>query len=324
MTLSSIAQSRKALELITKAFKITKNIPIDYRFIVSSLNNLDTEIPLKYRYNGLTFFVVDGSVNDGTTLVGSNKKIDGQINVGPTTGTKTLSGILYTFEEDLTKPIPLHDTVLRFIIRQLTGYNNNWTNLVSDLNHTYAKAGSIVYVQDLGISVIFNGTDWEYFNGIYKINELAAWNTVPAQFKVPNRIVHVGTSDKYTIQIILSNKTLSNEILVVDSIPATPENWRYYLINGYLYYSIGGNVYPLGDKFKVWYNTSLVVGNNNFKHDFNSNLLSGYCRINNKADNQEYNNYEFPIEVVVVDTNTVNIKSSVPVNQCDIVLVSKQ
>ncbi len=236
--LTSIEQSRKALEIITKAFKITKNIPLDVRFIVNSLSTLDTEIPMKYRYNGLVFFVVDAKINDGTTIVSENK-IDGTIGKGPTTGNETLSGILYCFESDLSKPIPLHDLVLRFIIRQIGGYNNNWTNLISDLNHTYAKAGSIINVKDLGISVIFDGNDWKYFNGIYTINTIEDWNTVPNQLKETNRLVKVGNENK----IILSDKTLSDEVIKVDSIPDIPENCRFYLINGYLYYSIGGIQY---------------------------------------------------------------------------------
>lgn len=321
--LTSIEQSRKALEIITKAFKITKNIPLDTRFIVNSLSTLDTEIPMKYRYNGLVFFVVDAKINDGTTTIISENKIDGTIGKGPTTGNETLSGILYCFESDLTKPIPLHDLVLRFIIQQIGGYNNNWTNLISDLNHTYAKAGSIINVKDLGISVIFDGNNWKYFNGIYTINKIGDWNTVPNQLKETNKLVKVGNENK----IILSDKTLSDEVIKVDSIPDTPENFRFYLINGYLYYSIGGNVYPVSDKIKIFYNTKLIIGDNTFTHNFNSKLLSTYCLINEAIDNQiindDYKNREFPLEHIVVNENSINIKSSVQINNCDIVLISK-
>lgn len=321
--LTSIEQSRKALEIITKAFKITKNIPLDTRFIVNSLSTLDTEIPMKYRYNGLVFFVVDAKINDGTTTIVSENKIDGTIGKGPTTGNETLSGILYCFESDLTKPIPLHDLVLRFIIQQIGGYNNNWTNLISDLNHTYAKAGSIINVKDLGISVIFDGNNWKYFNGIYTINKIEDWNTVPNQLKETNKLVKVGNENK----IILSDKTLSDEVIKVDSIPDTPENFRFYIINGYLYYSIGGNVYPVSDKIKIFYNTKLIIGDNTFTHNFNSKLLSTYCLINEAIDNQiindDYKNREFPLEHIVVNENSINIKSSVQINNCDIVLISK-
>lgn len=321
--LTSIEQSRKALEIITKAFKITKNIPLDTRFIVNSLSTLDTEIPMKYRYNGLVFFVVDAKINDGTTTIVSENKIDGTIGKGPTTGNETLSGILYCFESDLTKPIPLHDLVLRFIIQQIGGYNNNWTNLISDLNHTYAKAGSIINVKDLGISVIFDGNNWKYFNGIYTINKIEDWNTVPNQLKETNKLVKVGNENK----IILSDKTLSDEVIKVDSIPDTPENFRFYIINGYLYYSIGGNVYPVSDKIKIFYNTKLIIGDNTFTHNFNSKLLSTYCLINEAIDNQiindAYKNREFPLEHIVVNENSINIKSSVQINNCDIVLISK-
>ena len=321
--LTSIEQSRKALEIITKAFKITKNIPLDTRFIVNSLSTLDTEIPMKYRYNGLVFFVVDAKINNGTTTIVSENKIDGTIGKGPTTGNETLSGILYCFESDLTKPIPLHDLVLRFIIRQIGEYNNNWTNLISDLNHTYAKAGSIINVKDLGISVIFDGNNWKYFNGIYTINKIEDWNTVPNQLKETNRLVKVGNENK----IILSDKTLSDEVIKVDSIPDIPENFRFYLINGYLYYSIGGNVYPVSDKIKIFYNTKLIIGDNTFTHNFNSKLLNTYCLINEAIDNQiindDYKNREFPLEHIVVNENSINIKSSVQINNCDIVLISK-
>lgn len=320
--LTSIEQSRKALEIITKAFKITKNIPLDVRFIVNSLSTLDTEIPMKYRYNGLVFFVVDAKINDGTNII-SDDKIDSTIGKGPTTGNDTLSGILYCFESDLSKPIPLHDLVLRFIIRQIGGYNNNWTNLISDLNHTYAKAGSIINIKDLGITVIFDGNDWKYFNGVYTINTIEDWNTVPNQLKETNKLVKVGNENK----IILSDKTLSNEIIKVDSIPDIPENNRFYNINDYIYYSIGGNVYPISDKILVINNKELNIGDNIINHNFNSKLLNVYCLINIASDNQilnnKYINHEFPLEHIVVNENSINIKSSIQINNCNIVLISK-
>lgn len=324
--MTSIEQSRRALEIVTKAFQITKNIPLDYRFIISSLSNLDTEIPLRYRYNGLIFFVVDQKVNDGTTLNNGERKTNGTINVGPTTGTNQLSGILYVFESDLTKPIPLHDTMLRFIIRQLTGYNNNWTNLVTDLNHTHAKAGSIVYVEDLGISVIFNGTDWKYFSGIFTIGTEESWSTVPAQFKVQNTYVFIGTNTTLNSgirKIILSDGTLSDEILVVTDSPAKVENNRYYLVNGYLYYSINGTLYLIGDKLIIIAAKQLINEDNVITHNFNTqSLIYGYCKISTVINNH-YSNNIFPIELIMINPNQVNIKSSVAIDNCTIFLISK-
>ncbi len=109
MKRSSIQNSRLNVKPIPYNFGVNLNIPIDPRFIISSLDNIDTEIPLNLRYNGLIFFVVDATVNDGTV--------------------ETLEGLLYTFEKDLTKPIPLYDTIIRFIIHQIEISSRDYSNI---------------------------------------------------------------------------------------------------------------------------------------------------------------------------------------------------
>lgn len=313
--LPSIDQNKRALELITKSFKITKNIPIDYRFIVRNLENIDEEIPKKYRYNGLVFFVVESEVYNGTTTGGGT--VDGKINVGTTTGgDKTLNGVLYCFEENLDKPIPLHDTVLRFIVRQVGGFTNDYSKLLENLNKTYAKAGSIVYVEGLNISVIFDGTNWKYFNGVYIINNDSVWNTVPESLRVQNKLVLSNNVRK----IILNDLSLSDEVLTDKNII---QNNRYYDLNGILHYSIGDKLYKLGDN--VFFGiVNIQKGSIQVTHGLNSLLIEGYCKLTNTNSDIDVNNTIVPLSLKIIDKDNVEIKSSLNLQNIEIVLISKQ
>lgn len=288
MKRSSIQNSRLNVKPIPYNFGVNLNIPIDPRFIISSLSKIDIEIPLNLRYNGLIFFVVDATKNDGTV--------------------ETLNGLLYTFESDLTKPIPLYDTILRFIIHQIEIASRNYANIDALLKKTYSKDGNIVTVKPLGVTYIWYDNKWQYFSGDYYVESEAEFNTIPVQFREEGSIVWVGPSSGNQVKkVILADKSLSNPIIELSQLPATvTENDRYYLINNYLYYSFAGNIFKIGDKVYLRKNITLDPKTNyQITHNFNSPYINCIFRI--ISQNIEVNNYVVPLSCKNIDNNTAEL-----------------
>lgn len=334
---SSYIELRKSMSYTPRNFYLTRNIPLDVRFLVESLDTLNNEIPKEIRYPGLTFFVRDSNVNDGTT-----KQLDGTKNLGSTEfGTEKIFGILYCFDDNL-EPIPLHDLVNRFEIRLLKfddtsddcyklltdkSENSNETN---SLNHIFAKIGNIVFIEPLGIAVICrlinNEIVWKYFAGTYNVKSEEQFNNIPDELKQTNITVNVDGTNK----IILSDLTLSDEIITANSTSDCDQDRRFYNINGFIYYRFGGLVIPVSNKFTIK-NVSLKVGDNIidlsnensgdnnsltiFDTDFNTENIIVDCILEYKNEK-----YRFPIEQKIIDSNTINIVSSIAVENVTLII----
>jgi hypothetical protein len=307
--IQSIEQAARNNKILSYAFRATNNIPLDTRFIVNSLTTLDTEIPLDKRYEGLIFFVLTATVDDGTSI--------------------TQTGVLYCFEKDLTKPVPIHELGLRYVIKSVGGFNGNYSTIFDKLNHTYSdKIGSIIYVEDLDICVIKISEDidgWVYLAGIYKVLNNTVYETIPLKLRAIGRLVELNGDDRF----IQNNagKTLSNPVMVFarkEDIPLL-QNYRYYLINGFLNYCIEGTLYQVTEKFINILNKTLVEGSNIIIHNFNSTYIIAYLRIyKNEASNVEFDDTIWhPIEYKVIDNNSIDIKSRLSINKCDINLLCK-
>lgn len=287
MKRSSIQNSRLNVKPIPYNFGVNLNIPIDPRFIISSLDNIDTEIPLNLRYNGLIFFVVDATVNDGTV--------------------ETLEGLLYTFESDLTNPIPLYNTILRFIIHQIEIPSRDYSNIDALLKKTYSKEGNIVTVKPLGVTYIWYDGKWQYFSGDYYVNTEAEFNTIPKAFREEETIVWIGSNSTPTKKIILSDKELSNPIIELTELPTNiTENDRYYLINNYLYYAYNGNMFKIGDKIYLRKNITLHPETlNQITHNFNSPYIICIFRI--ISINKDVDNFVVPLGFRNLNNNTIEL-----------------
>lgn len=287
MKRSSIQNSRLNVKPIPYNFGVNLNIPIDPRFIISSLDNIDTEIPLNLRYNGLIFFVVDATVNDGTV--------------------ETLEGLLYTFESDLTNPIPLYNTILRFIIHQIEIPSRDYSNIDALLKKTYSKEGNIVTVKPLGVTYIWYDGKWQYFSGDYYVNTEAEFNTIPKAFREEGAIVWIGSNSTPTKKIILSDKELSNPIIELTELPTNiTENDRYYLINNYLYYAYNGNMFKIGDKIYLRKNVTLHPETlNQITHNFNSPYIICIFRI--ISINKDVDNFVVPLGFRNLNNNTIEL-----------------
>ena len=271
--MDSYTELLKSFEYIPRNFRLTRNIPIDTRFLVENLKNIDTVIPKALRYPGLIFFVKESNINDGTT-----KNLDGTKHLGSTDDNTTtkIIGTLYYFDENL-EPIALHDSITRFEIRLLNIDTDkyNYSNLIdtteesnkeNSLNHIFAKIGNIVFIEPLGIAVICrlnkdNAIYWQYFAGTYNCTE-KEFESIPESLKQPNTIVNLINDDKsVTKKIITSEGELSDEIIKTESTKNCTENGRFYNINGFIYYHFGNLTIPVSNKFCTRIK-SLEIGDN--------------------------------------------------------------
>jgi len=186
---TSAIENRKTEREIFNNFRISKNIPIDSRFIVNSLLTINTELPLSIRYDGLIFFVEESEINGN---IGNH----------------------YYFGKDLTTPIPLLQAIIAGIVQQVTVLEINYGNLNNILNATNSVAGNIVTVKPLDITFIFDGLNWKYFAGKYLVATDDNFISLPNNLKEPGEIVKIGTVSfiekiinlDLTLSLVLSNR----------------------------------------------------------------------------------------------------------------------
>jgi len=226
---------------IIYSLRVSGGSPLDDKTRISSLDNILTELPLIHRFDGLIFWVVDIQK-------------------------------YYCFDIDLTLAKPLSDLLSETNGLAITSVD--YTNLLSDLNNTTQKLGSLITVFPLGVTYVFDGTVWKYHSGIYRGDTTTLNNTLK---NVGSKIILPNNS----VKIFNADFTLSDEVIVVTVLPETIENNRYYLVNGILYFVLGNTSYQLGGKNFIVTAKALVVGNNQITHNLKSTYIRGLFWINN-------------------------------------------
>jgi hypothetical protein len=261
---TSILQDRRFVEFRSANFALRRNVPLDCRFIVSSLTNLNNEIPLNLRYNGLIFYVVSTTRNNGTDNVAM--------------------GQFYCFDDDLNNPQPLRNKLVynyEMIFYDDTSVTNYTSNVVPVINKSYAIPGRIIWFKKLQIAIVYEGKSgndhiWRYLTGVYQVATDAIFDSLPSTWKQQSRLVLVNTTRK----IIKNNLTLSTELIELpstDPVPSATTNPndqdRYYYWNNRLYFYIGGKMFLVSDG--MWYNTSqnISIGKTVVTHNLSSNYI---------------------------------------------------
>ncbi len=247
---SSVENNTKSKEIYHN-FQLSKNIPIDNRFLQTSLIKIDDDLPLNKRYPGLIFFVTDSNIN-------------GKV------------GNFFCFENDLTSYIPFFSISTNQEIKQLDVDEENYNYLNEPLgdavNDNMAFPGSIVTIRPLGISYIFDGTDWLYFLGNYKVSTEAVYYSIPDNLKMPGRLVEIGTSP-LVLKVIGVNLNL---------MPYSPDKFNVFVRN-------------------------LNNGKNRLTHILNSTYISVFIRIYEIDNIEEENNQVIPARFEIVDENNIDI-----------------
>lgn len=306
--LPPIQQKNKDYRTIFGSFKRTKNIPLDCDYIISSLLNIDDEIPLKTRYNGQIFF----SISENKLYHFTNQDSNGFI-------------VDYVCLDDET-------------VYSINVSDENYINVVSNLDDMFSdnndKTGLRCYIKPLNIMVVNDGTNWVYSGGDYKISTTSVWNTIPTTIKSSQKVVVVNGTDFYNVgnDLILEQKYVES-----NSLPEVLREGVYYKVDNYLYRVTGGYPYKIAAVSRkdssdpVVSTEQYVVVTNIFVSNEYINPLSNTRNniINHQMDTINLNVLLlhdgdakvccFP-EYEIIDRNNISIKSMANLVNCKIIL----
>ena len=287
-------------------FSIRKGIPIDTRYIINSLDTIDTELPIVLRYPGLKVFVL-------TYLV---------LNLN---GDTVKTGGLFKFETDLT--IPVYDGISSDV-RELTIdiTTIDYSTLTEKLNQLTLVSGSIVHILPLDILVILEGTTWKYLYGQYKLPydvDQVLYLSLESAFKVSGKIIKY-TSGTIPYGIIDNNLDLVDKVQILSSLPSTIDLIEngYYLVNGVLYLIANGIPYQLTEKSLNITNLDISIGTTTIEHLLSSTNILVFLRINNINNLEDNSNGFEQIEYKTIDTNNISIDSNFAIN-IDLIIIAK-
>lgn len=332
-------------------FGITKNVPIDVRYWIESLTVLDTEIPLPLRYEGLTFFVSNGV---------------------PDTDANGEKGFLYIFEKDLQTPIKLHEFVLRYVVRGLDlrwvgGIGKKFRYHVTDVDfyesdsiieilnkEAHKKLGSVINLENLGVSVVWDGLQWKYHSGDWNFpSNFAAIIGVDANWKSyvwytlkkEGVSVFIRVDSNTTKRFIIDSKNELKKVVSVtgdtdhyklDNTKTLPElskfdDERYFDNNGILFQSLGGDpltrkVYQLSRKTKI-IPINLKVGVNTITHNLNSENCECvfYIKHSNVDDGFQHQNITIGgVDWCTMGKNDIQIHSAMEITGVNIKISSDE
>lgn len=274
----------KQVKYIWYGFTRNSQDPLDPRFKISSLTNLNTELKLPYRYNGLIFHVKD-----------INK--------------------MYVFLNDLNNPVDLSSYISGNIFFGFENTDQDYSNLLVNLNDTNPSLGSLVTVYPLGVTFIYDGNAWKYFSGIYNVVDDTILNSIPTTLKKVNAQIDMGANS------FLFDATLTKNlpIIVVTVKPNTPVNDRYYSINGIIYHSYFGNWIRISDKVFIS-SILLQVGNSPITHNLNSDVITVDFSF---TDLETESKTTVPLAFHVYDNNSIIVHSKISLSG-ELTITSKQ
>jgi hypothetical protein len=264
---------KKQVKTLFYTFRTNKQSPLDDRIQVASLSTIATELPVSERYQGMIFWVKDIET-------------------------------FYCFETDLTVPVNFRASIVSSDTKGILYPSQSYSTLLSDLTalSPSMNIGSVVGIFPLGVSYKFDGTNWLYAYGDYSADTLIHFDTIDNSLLVAGRRAIIGGA----IRVINADFSLSPEVTIVSVAPVSPENDRYYLVNGILYYSIGGGFYKIGGKVFVAAGTELIAGDTNITHGLNSPYVRGMLWISEL-------NELCALSLKYVDANNSSINSRVDV-----------
>lgn len=256
-------------------FGLTKNIPLDRRFLFPSLADAISQTPKHTRYPGLMFFIMD----DGD---------DHQNN----------TGYLYMWDNDTDTPVKVFDFLMRYCkfgLRLESPADYAGDVLREHLRkETYPKLGTMIYLDPIGITLIYTNNNtandfmatnpayYRYCFGDYHFATQAEYDNFPLEYKEVGAVVYIGNT-KYIIENDI-NRSLSSPLLVYNpptkiedfqpggSLQTKLQHDRYYLINGILCYCFEGVLYQIGEK--IYRRRGLTLTRNHrVIHNLNTNFL---------------------------------------------------
>lgn len=289
---TSIEENQTNYLPLLNNWKRSKNIPLDQEALISSLENVNTEIRIHTRYPGQTFFSI-------------------------------FENSLYFFDKNLQiRSYPKNNFI--YIVIEKTNDIYDYSQLIENLASYKMTDCSFAYIKSLNIILFYNGNEWKYYGGQYTVTNIDEWNTLDISLKETNKYVLLGGN----LKIITSDGTLSNEIITVTELPSNPENNRYYKYLNNLYYSISGTLYKLTSEqtsvFSIITNISKHPYYNDTKnYDENTNVIEHSLNsdkievkmILNTSNPENSDTLIYPI-FKVIDNNNIMIYSNISLTNC--------
>lgn len=213
-----------------ESFYLSNDIPLDKKTKISSLTNINDELPIFHRYLGLIFYVTD------------IKKF-------------------YSFKNDINNPELLFADNL--ISNTFGIYVNIYSNIVQELNN-YISLGKIIFVFPLNVAFYYDGTSWKYYSGIYNIRTNIDLNNLSDNLKsigakvVKDNLLYIW-NESNNLSSFISNTIISDNLTAFNN-PNQNINDRLYSHRHQLYKVIDNKVYQIGSLIKQFENFNINNG----------------------------------------------------------------
>lgn len=281
------------MDYILRSLIRTKGFPLDKYSRITTLSQINVEIPSAVRYDGMQFYVIS-------------------------------EGKYYHFGPDLVTPLTTDFNSKSIVFEQVGGVYN-YTNLLTRLSNL--PLNELYYISPLNIYV-FNSLNPVCIEGSYKLTTINEWTTIPSQLKLVGSDVYI--QDTGVINIVDNSKNLTSEVISVIILPSNPVNRRYYKMGSDLYYCVGGilykltggdslrrhitgsitlNKHPLYDRTLPLYQTPQII-----THDIGSKSL--------KVELIDSSNNHINIGYKIVDDNKIELISAASLSNVNIVITS--
>ena len=263
--LNMISEMKRQYESIVSPLKLVKGLPIDCRFVISSLNNLNDDIPIAYRYIGLIFFNLEDSK-------------------------------FYFFKSNVNEPIPLDKEIKNSFNFVAETYGDAMANKDNLMN------GQIVFIKNLNANFQKLENGLRYISGDVRVTNSQDWSNIPSDAKFPGIEVTLVNSEDAN-QNVTYFQTHEGTLQQVDEdlqlFPDKPVHGKVYKVNGKYYLVNNENYINIGNQ-KRTKQINIVKGKNTITNDFNSEKIS--ITISKNGYKIEYDKYTITENQIVFNS----------------------
>lgn len=241
-----VSELRRQHDEIINPLKISKGLPLDVRYLVSTLDNLATELPLMYRYYGLIFFVAD-------------------------------TGKFYYFGKDLTKPLSFSQEIINTIVTNVESVDK----LMEIKDHILD--GQIVFVKALNANFQKKNTDFIYHSGALTGTRNEILELPDSMKSVGVKFLNTDDNQNYTIELDNSgSKVIVEDKFSRVALPQNGINNKIYKTDGNYFVFFEGNYISLGTSQQQVIVDLIRAGHDSFPNVTNSRDIALEFYIDNQ------------------------------------------
>lgn len=260
-----------------ESFYLSNNIPLDKKTKISSLNNINNELPIFHRYLGLIFFVED------------IKKF-------------------YTFKNNINLPeLLISDNLL---INTFGIYVENYYDIPQELSN-FEQLGKIIFIFPLNVAYYYDGNTWNYFSGIYNIRTNIDLNNLNDNLKFlgckvnKDNKIYIWNEDKLLSELY-SNTINSQNLIKYNNLNQPIEN-KIYIHRTQIHEVKNNKIYKIGTTNKIFENFTINNGETKIFEilfsELGENILPPYINailwINNQVNINSSDEVLIPINLSI-------------------------